>query len=167
MILRPLPNLVETDAQVDPTVRLVGEAEVRIGKNVRIDAFTLLVASGPLIIEDHVHIGPHCSLHAGEGITLRRGADLAPGVRIFTWSDDYSTLGLVGSTWGDEKTNFIRGAVEIGEHAIVGANSVVLPGVTVAALSAIGALSLVNKSIDKEGLIWGGVPIKKIGKRNG
>jgi acetyltransferase-like isoleucine patch superfamily enzyme len=49
---------------------------------------------------------------------------------------------------------------------LVGAGSIVLPGVTIGAFSAIGALSLVKKAIPQEGGMWAGNPLKSISLRN-
>ena len=54
--------------------------------------------------------------------------------------------------------------VKVGRHVIIGAGSIVLPGVTLEDGVAVGALSLVKKDCQSFG-IYVGVPAKLIGNR--
>ena len=71
---------------------------------------------------------------------------------FFGSSDDYSgkymTNPCVGS-FNECCTNITNGDIIIGKHAIVGCNSVILPGCSIASGVSIGALSLVNRKITK------------------
>jgi len=51
----------------------------------------------------------------------------------------------------------------IGKFAVVGANSVVLPGVTIGEGASVGACSVVTRDLDPWGIYIGN---KKIGERN-
>jgi galactoside O-acetyltransferase len=55
--------------------------------------------------------------------------------------------------------------VTLERHVIVGANAVILPGVTIGEGSAVGALSLVNTSLPPWG-IYAGTPARKINDRS-
>lgn len=68
-----------------------------------------------------------------------------------------------GATWvfrnRDEYKGVLRfGKIKIGDNCFIGANSTVLPGVTVGNDSIVGACSLVTKDIP-QGEIWGGFPL--------
>lgn len=54
------------------------------------------------------------------------------------------------------------GPVHIGKDVLVGANSTILPGVTIGEGAQVGAMSLVNKDIPP-GVFAGGVPARVIG----
>ncbi|NUN11634.1 acyltransferase [Candidatus Micrarchaeota archaeon] len=54
-----------------------------------------------------------------------------------------------------------KGRVSIGKNVLIGANSTIMPGVSIEENSLIGAMSLVNKDIPANEL-WGGVPVRKI-----
>jgi len=54
---------------------------------------------------------------------------------------------LTGPTVPDRYRRPQRGAIKLGRHAIVGAGSVVLPGVELGEGAAVGALSLVSRSL--------------------
>lgn len=58
---------------------------------------------------------------------------------------------------------FRKGEVIIGESALIGANTTVLPGVTVGSRAKVSAMSLVNKDV-QAGEFVGGVPIKTLKK---
>ena len=62
-------------------------------------------------------------------------------------------------------TGVIHADVSIGRHVIIGAGSVILPGVVMEDGVAIGALSLVKNSCEAFG-IYAGSPAKRIGNRN-
>ena len=63
------------------------------------------------------------------------------------------------------KGNPVIGKIIINKHCIVGANSVVLPNVTLNEGAALGALSLANKNLE-EYKVYAGVPAKPIKDRN-
>ena len=53
----------------------------------------------------------------------------------------------------------MKDLIIIGKHVVIGSNSVILPGVTLNDGSSVGAMSLVNKSIDGP-YIFAGIPAK-------
>ena len=58
----------------------------------------------------------------------------------------------------------IRSYVTIGRHAIIGANSVILPGVTIGEGAVVGACSLVKRDCAPWSINFG-APARPIGKR--
>jgi len=136
---------------------------VRIGDDVRIDDF--VVVSGRVTFGNYVHIGVLCSILAGsEEVLFHDFSGLAPGCRIFSASDDYLGSALTNPTVPLKYRKPIVGKVIFERHAIVGSNSVVLPGVTLNEGASVGALSLVNRDVDAW-TISAGVPIRTIAKR--
>lgn len=57
----------------------------------------------------------------------------------------------------------IFGKIEIGDNCFIGVNSIILPGVTICNNTIVAAGSVVSRSIESEGEIWGGIPAKRIG----
>jgi galactoside O-acetyltransferase len=57
------------------------------------------------------------------------------------------------------------GDVVFQKHALVGAGSIVMPGVTLGTGASVGALSFVNKNVP-EFAIAAGIPIRIIGQRS-
>lgn len=146
---------------------IIGLENIEIGDNVRIDGYSSIIAAGTgsLCLGSFIHIGGQCMLFAGDGIVMEDFSGLSQGVHIYSRSDDYSGDFLTNPTVSKEFTGGVRGAVTLGRHVIVGSGSILLPGVTIEEGSAIGALSLVSKSVDSWG-IFAGCPVKKIKDRS-
>jgi galactoside O-acetyltransferase len=138
--------------------------KIEIGDNTRIDDFCVL--SGKIYIGRNVHIAVFCNVAGGdEGVTLSDFAGLAYGCQIFSQSDDYSGKSLTNPTVPDVYKHETKAAVFLGRHVIVGACSVIFPGVVIGEGTAVGAMSMVTKST----LAWSiyfGIPAKKIKNRN-
>jgi len=103
--------------------------------------------SHPDLLElgDRVDVGSFTYIQSEEGVVLEDEVQLGGGVKI------YSVSTIDGT----------RGKVVIKRGACVGANSVVLPGVTIGEEAIGGALSLVKTDVPA-GELWGGVPARKI-----
>ena len=89
---------------------------------------------------------------------------LSQGVKVYSISDDYSGVSLTNPTIPEEFLSVKKEAVNIGKHVIIGSGSVILPGVSIDEGSSVGALSLVNKSLEAWG-VYIGVPAKRINFR--
>ena len=139
---------------------------IAIGDDVRIDDFTIIVASREVVsIGSHVHISAHCYISGSDGFTAEDFCTLAPGVLIFTSSDDYTGKRLTNVTLPREYIGGPAGAVHLGRHVIVGAGTVVLPDVHIGEGSAVGAQSLVLKSLESWG-IYCGNPVTRLRARS-
>ncbi|MGR5557314.1 acyltransferase [Vibrio fortis] len=138
---------------------------IEIGDNSRIDDFCILSAGEfGIVIGRNVHIACFCSLIGNEEIELKDFSGLSSRVSIYSSSDDYMGNAMTNPTVPIEYTNVTNKKVTIGKHSIVGAGSVVLPGVNIGEGCAIGALSLVKKNCD-EWVVYGGAPLKKLVSR--
>jgi len=141
---------------------------ISIGNNVRIDDNVIIVASSkekPVKIGNHVHIAANCYLAGSGGVKMMDFSTLAPGVLIFSGSDDYSGKKLTNPTVGKPYIGGKSGEVILSKHVIIGASSVILPNVIIEQGSSVGALSLVNKNIRSWG-VYLGIPAKKIKNRH-
>jgi len=88
----------------------------------------------------------------GRHITIGDGATLAPGVRILC--HDASCVRRIGGTW--------VAPVAIGAGAFIGAEAVLMPGVTVGEGAVVAAGAVVTRDV-APGTIVAGVPAKPIG----
>lgn len=149
---------------VHPTVVIADCSKVALGNYCRIDPFSVLSTSGGIQIGSHVHVGSHCSLSGGEAITIDAFATLSHKVSLFTSSDDYSGETMANPTVPSSLKRAQTGPIHLGKHVIVGAGSVIMPGVTLAEGCAIGALSFVNRSLEAWG-IYAGIPVRRISDR--
>jgi len=137
--------------------------KIEIGNNSRIDDFCVI--SGKVILGEYCYIGPGCLVAGGrEGAYFSDFSTLAYGVKIFTQSDDYSGQTLTNSTVPREYKNEKFAPVYLQRHVIVGTNSVIFPGVTIAEGCSIGAMSLVIKSTESWG-VYVGIPVRRLRER--
>lgn len=146
-------------------VNIHGIENITIGSHVRIDPYTSLIATGAVTIGSYIHIGAYCYLSAGEGLVMEDFSNLSQGVKIYTRSDDYSGEFMTNPMVPSQYTNVEKGQVVLKRHVIIGSSSVILPGVTIGEGSAVGALSLVKKSLPDWG-IFSGIPVRRLRDRS-
>lgn len=140
-----------------------GKERIKIGNSVRIDDFCIL--SGNITIHNNIHIAAGCFLFGGDdGIEICDYANLSSRIAIYAKSDDYSGEYMTNPTIPEEFTNVIQKKVLINKHVIIGTGSVILPGVEIGEGTAIGALSLVIRTIPAW-KIYAGIPAKPIKER--
>lgn len=137
--------------------------KIEIGDNTRIDDFCVI--SGKIKIGRNVHITPMCLVAGGElGLVIEDFVALAYGVKIFTQSDDYSGQTMTNSTVPNKFKKEIKESVVIGKHSIIGACSVIMPGVVLGEGTAVGANSLVLDSTELWTVVVGS-PARKLKDR--
>lgn len=158
-------------ARVGQDVRLSDKAsyynckKISLGDHVRVDDFCVLSAGeGGITLGNHIHLAVYSSLIGAGKITLADFCNISARVAIYSSNDDYSGATMTNPTVLPEFTGVLSAAVTIGRHVIIGAGSVVLPGVTMHEGVAIGALSLVKRDCQPFA-IYAGVPAKRIGAR--
>ena len=158
---------VGRNVRISKFANFYGAQYISIGSNSRIDDFCILSASreGSISVGNNVHMSASVYLFGTYGIQIGDFSGMSSGVKIYSTSDDYSGEFLTNPTVSREFVNVQNELVIIGKHAIIGAGSVVLPGVVVSEGVAVGALSLVNKSLDSWS-IYAGQPVKKIKERS-
>jgi len=139
--------------------------KIAIGNNVRIDDFCVISAGDSGIeIGNHVHIAVYASIIGAGKITISDFSGISSRVAIYSSNDDYSGSALTGPTVPVEFTNVTHADVTIRRHVIIGAGSIILPGVTLEDGVAIGALSLVTTNCSAFGVFIGS-PARKIKDR--
>jgi acetyltransferase-like isoleucine patch superfamily enzyme len=137
--------------------------QIEIDDNSRIDDFCAI--SGNIKIGKFVHLAPYCLLAGGEkGIELSDFSGCAYHVQIFSQSDDYSGATMTNPTIPIKYKRELKKKVTLGRHVIVGAGSMVFPGVDVAEGCSVGAMTMVTKSTKPWGVYFG-VPAKRIKER--
>lgn len=151
------------NVKISDKASLYNTDQIEIGDNSRIDDFCVI--SGRISIGRHVHIAPLCLVAGGsEGIVFEDFSGLAYHVQIFSQSDDYSGASLTNPTVPGKYKLEKKAAVRLGRHVIIGAGSIVFPGVDIADGCSVGALSLVHKPTQPWG-IYVGNPAKRVKDR--
>ena len=151
------------DVLISRKASIYGANKIQIGNNVRIDDFCVL--SGRITIGNYVHIAVYSALFGGDmGIELKDFTCLPSRNVVYAISDDYSGRSLTNSTVPDKYKNIVAGKIMLEKHVLVGSGCTILPGVSIGEGSAIGSMSLVNKSVDSWG-IYVGIPCKFLKER--
>lgn len=150
---------------IHETVVLVGAEMMRLGSNIRIDPYCVISAGEDLSIGSHVHIAAHVLLSGGAGITLHDFSGISHGAKLLSASDDFSAGMLTGPTVPEDLRNVQSARIVIGRHAVIGANSVVLPGTLVEDGAMVGALSLARGALEAW-KVHAGVPARIVGARD-
>ncbi len=134
-------------------------SEKQVGKNTRIGEFVTLSPAAK--IGGQCHIFPHCYIESDveicERVTVCAGARLCDGVRIendvfigpnVCFTNDRFPRSGANPSEGDCKTVVKQGAS-------IGANSTLLPGITIGAQAMIGAGSVVTSSVPPGAVVVG------------
>ena len=152
------------DVIIWPQAKIVAPEVISLGDAVIIDDFVLLMGGTTTQIGSFVHIGNHSAIVGGGELVMEDFSGLSGGVQIYTGNEDYSGGSLTNPTVPAPYRIPTRSFVYIKKHAIIGANSVVLPGVTIGEGAAIGANSLIRKDC-KPWTIYFGSPAKALKRR--
>ena len=131
---------------------------ISIGNNVRIDDFCIL--SGHITLGNNIHISAYVALYGAKGIELEDYTGISPRSTIYSAMDDFSGDYLIGPIHPEEYTNVTGGKVLIKRYSQIGANCIVFPNLTVEEGCAIGAFSLICKSLTPWGIYYG-IPAKR------
>ncbi|MEN2399352.1 sugar O-acetyltransferase [Flavobacterium sp. MC2016-06] len=127
-----------TDTKIDDSVSIFpplyinNGKNLNIGKNIFINFDCTFLALGGITIEDNVLIGPKVSL-------LSEGHPINPS----------------------ERQSLVPGKIHIKKNAWIGANAIILPGVTIGENAIVAAGAVVSKDVP-DNTIVGGVPAKVI-----
>lgn len=156
---------IGSNVHISTRASFYGASRIHIGSNVRIDDFCVLSAGESGIeLGNYIHLGAQTSLIGAGKISLADFCNVSGKVSIYSSNDDYSGKYMTNPMVDAEFTNVSSADVTFKKHVIVGCNSVILPGVTLNEGVSVGALSLVNRSLDSWG-IYAGQPAKRIKER--
>ena len=151
------------NVKISDKASIYNHEKIEIGDNSRIDDFCVI--SGKIRIGRNVHITPTCLVAGGiKGVIFEDFTTLAYGVKVFTQSDDYSGETMMNSTVPKEYKNEFMKEIIIKKQSIIGAGSIIMPGVVIDEGTTVGAMSLVLKSTQPWG-IYIGVPAKRLKDR--
>lgn len=147
-----------------PAINITWPHQLKIGSDCDIEnnvnfKFDGIWTPGPsIVIGNSVFIGANCEFNVNLGVKIKDNSLIASGCK-FIDHDHGTEIGVnmrcQQAVWGE---------IVIEEDVWLGANVVVLKGVTIGAGAVVAAGAIVNKSIPANE-IWGGVPAKFIKAR--
>ena len=164
--LRDLLGAVGTNVNIHKSVMFFNPKKIFISSHVRIDCFRLISAgSEGVYIQDYIHIGAGSYLFGNGGkIFLEPFVNISSRVSLFTSNDDYVEGYMSNPLIPKKYKKVLDGSITLRKHAILGSGSILLPNVEVGIGGAVGALSLVKRSVEPFAIVCG-TPAKKKGER--
>jgi len=150
---------------IRPLAKIANPEVVEIGDNAIVDDFTLLIGGKGMKIGRNTHIASFVSVIGGGIFELGDFAGVSAGSRIITGSDDFSGASMTNPSIPEKyKPKLHQGFVKIGNHAVLGTNTVVHPDVTIGEGAVTGSHTLVVKDL-KPWTIYFGIPAREHRKR--
>jgi len=142
--------------------KIIGVEHIDFGKYIILDDFTFIYTKEKMIIGDYVHIASFSSISGAGECIIEDLCAISSGCRIFTSSDDFTQHGFGNSTICNTFRNLTTKPIHIKKFSIIGANSVILPGVIIGEGVSVAANSVVSKNLAPWGIYLGN---KRIGER--
>jgi acetyltransferase-like isoleucine patch superfamily enzyme len=137
------------------------EGEIRFGRDTFVaHSSTLRGEGGRMAIGDHVQISRNCYINAAGGVEIGDDTMLGPNAVIVSVNHLHDRFDLL-----IRKQEVAKKKVVIENDVWLGANTSVLPGVTIGKGSVVGAGAVVTKDIPPFSLAVG-IPAKVVGKRD-
>ena len=151
---------------IDAAVEIPRAARVRIGDFTLIGKYCQLnAADGTIEIGDRCHLAGFVTVLGHGGVVIEDYVGVAAGARIYSaseWPADGKRL--AGPMVPDDQRSVRVGPVRLCRDSFLGANSVVLPGVTIGQGAVVGANSLVARDVPPWTIVLG-VPAIPVGQR--
>lgn len=152
-------------------VFISGRAEIRrpqlvsVGSHVAIDSGVYITTQAE--IGDYIHLSPYITMIGGakSKVIVEDFVTIAAGSRIIAGSDKFMGEGFTSVTVPEEYRDAVDfSTIRFCRFAGVGTNAVIMPGVTIAEGSVIGACALVTKDTEPW-TVYTGVPARPVKMR--
>lgn len=157
--------------QVKGLLYIKNNGSIQIGDGVRINSaawanpigcgdrtYIQIFSGGKLVVGNRCGIS-NCAITAAREIVIEENVMIGAGCKIY--DTDFHSISLADRTNGWNQ-NIRCKPIRIKKGAFIGANTIILKGVTIGENAVLGAGSVVTKSVpDNE--IWAGNPAKRIG----
>ena len=149
----------------DGLLRLAGDIRVNSGTRITvggvrgaasfatsvfIDNGVTILAYGNVAIDNHVYVGTSVYIDGRGGLTIGAGTRIAPGAKLIAFNHSLHA----------DQPDTMRG-ITIGRDVWIGANCVILDGVTIGDGAVVAAGAVVRQNVPPATLV-GGVPAREI-----
>jgi acetyltransferase-like isoleucine patch superfamily enzyme len=135
---------------------------VSVGNHVAIDSGVYITTQAE--IGDYTHLSPYITVIGGakSKVIIEDFVTIAAGSRLIAGSDKFMGQGFTSVTVPEKYRDEVEfSTIVIKRFAGIGTNVVIMPGVTIAEGSVIGACSLVTKDT-KPWTVYMGIPAKAV-----
>lgn len=147
-----------------PLCKIVRACNTQIDNYTRICDYSFIDAGETLIIGKHCMITWHAVIEGGGTTKIGDRCFIGPSSKLLT--STYEFDGLYAAEFIPEECRaFRRGDITLADDVYIGANCVIMPGVSIAEGVVVGANSVVTKDLTEPWSIYLGSPCKKIRDR--
>ena len=162
--LQVLFKSVGKSCRISKKACIYGADKMVVGNNVRIEDNCIL--NGNITIGNNVTVCAFCLFDGHAGITIGDDVTFAAKVSIHSGSDDYSGRSMFGTYVPSKFRKYhVNGHVFIQDHCLIGDSAIIMPGVTLAEGTAVGAQAFIKQSTEPFG-IYAGTPARRIKERS-
>ena len=127
--------------------KIIGKENIKFGDYIIIDDFVFIYVQDKMSIGNYVHIASFTSISGAGNVILEDFVAIASGCRLITSTDDFKDGGFGNPTIDNSFRNINHGSIKMKKFSIIGANSIILPNVTIGEGASIGAGSIVTRDI--------------------
>lgn len=129
-----------------------------VGKNFRCDQKVVIYGGENISVGNNVVFNRGVLLQSCEGAKIVVGNNVTLSYDVKVLTGNLSLDSVLKNNIHEHSSN----SIHIGNNVWIGANSIVLPGVTIPDNTIIAAGTVVNKSLAAENCLYAGVPAKLI-----
>ena len=161
--LRKQVRFCGKDVKLYPLCKMIHPATAELDDHCKIFDYAFLDAGKGLKVGKYSTITWHCVIEGGAKTIIGDRVFIGPGAKILNSTyelDGYYAIEKIL----DECRKTRYGDITIHDDAYIGANSTILPGVTIGEGAVVGANSLVDRKLKPWGIYFGS-PVKLIGMR--
>lgn len=154
--------IFESGVNIDPNVQFLtgNNGRIKLGEKSTVKTGVIIRCFGGQIeIGKDCSLNPYCIIYGNAGVKIGNDVRMAANSQIYASSHIYDDINMPIRTQGISK----KGVV-INDNVWLGANVIILDGVTIGSGTIVAAGSVVTKSMP-ENVIIGGVPAKIIKER--
>lgn len=158
-LMAPLYQYRGRGSKIYPSVRMDTPPyrQFRIGRRSVVESYCCINnAVGDVVIGDHTRIGIHCTVIGP--VTIGSHVNLAQGITVTALNHNFEDI-----TKRIDEQGIATKPVTISDDVWIGANAVILPGVTIGHHAVVAAGAVVTKDVP-DNCVVGGVPAKVIKK---
>lgn len=152
-LMAPLYQYRGRGSKIYPSVRMDTPPyrQFRIGRRSVVESYCCINnAVGDVVIGDHTRIGIHCTVIGP--VTIGSHVNLAQGITVTALNHNFEDI-----TKRIDEQGIATKPVTISDDVWIGANAVILPGVTIGHHAVVAAGAVVTKDVP-DNCVVGGVP---------
>lgn len=135
--------------------------KLNMKKNIRVHSTASIRNPHNVYVGENSHINHNCCIWCGENSKITLGDNLLMGPDVKMFSTNHGMKLETPMTFQDS----LEADIIIGNDCWIGANSIILKGVTIPDGCIVAAGSVVTKSLEVPYAIYGGIPAKQISVR--